>query len=419
MKIVIIGSGLIGLTAAYFLRLRGHDVTVLERLEGPGQGASLANGGLLTPSMPEPWNAPGCWRPLLSSVCRSDSAIQLRLRAVPSLTSWGVTFLRNSAPKRYARNTLSNLTLALHSVQVLRKLRLQLLLEYGATGVGTLRIFRDPAALEHAQGYAARWTSHGLRFAPLDPAAVIALEPSLAPIAGELAGAIHYQDDEVGDAYRFCLALTKRATQTGVTFRFGSTATRLETRRGEVTAVRCESLQVPGDVFIVAAGCYSGPLLRRLQARIPVQPVKGYSATFDRDQHRSDLRVPVIDDDLHVGIVPLGGSLRVVGTAEFAGFDVKLNRQRLNLLFRVLKQVLPRTQFNADAATPWCGLRPVSADGVPIIGRTRFQNLYVSTGHGHLGWTMAAGSADILADIVDQVAPSIDPSPFDPTRFVS
>jgi D-amino-acid dehydrogenase len=417
MKVLIIGSGLIGLTTAWFLRRNGHEVAVIDRAEGPGQETSFANGALLTPSMAEPWNAPGCWRVLLGSLGRSDAAMQLRLRALPAMAGWGLRFLSNSRAAIFERNTVSNSRLALYALEVLQSLRQQTAIEYGRTARGSLKIFRDQASLDLASEALARTSAKGADFRTLSNRETAELEPALAPIADQLAGAIHYGADETGDAYRFCVALAEHAKQQGVDFRFGTEVTSLEVRSGRITAVIAGSERFEADRYVVAAGSYSTPLLRRVGVNLPVRPAKGYSVTFDDHQDRPSLGIPVIDDHWHAAVVPLAGAIRVAGTAEFAGFDLTLSQARIQNLLKLLREVLPRARIDLGTARPWCGLRPMSVDGVPIIGPTPISNLFVNTGHGHLGWTMAAGSGQLLADLVSGNVPSIDPAPYALTRF--
>ena len=417
MKIVIIGSGLIGLTCAYVLRRQGHEITVIDRAKGAGLETSFANGSLLTPSMSDPWNAPGCWRILLGSLGNSNSALQLRLRALPSLAGWGVTFLRNSRPAAFERNTRSNLRLCLYSLNVLQSLRQNTGIEYGRSARGSLKIFRDQVSLDRASAAAISLQSDGLSFRRLSRNETIEFEPALAPISSALAGGIYYDIDETGDAYRFCAALAEHTRQHGVEFRFRTEVTALEMRSGAVTAVVCGRERFIADRYIVAAASYSAPLLRRVGVHLPVQPAKGYSVTFDDRQGKPSLSIPVVDDSLHAVIVPLQGAIRVAGTAEFAGFDRTLNQNRIRNLRKLVQDVLPRGTFDPETANPWCGLRAMSADGVPIIGPTPVSNLLVNSGHGHLGWTMAAGSAQLLADLISGDSPPIDPAPYALERF--
>lgn len=417
MHIIVIGCGLIGVTSAYCLGLCGYEVTVLERAEGPARETSFANGSLLTPSMPEPWNSPGCWRTLLSSLGRSGAALQLRLRALPSLAGWGIAFLRHSSRARFEQSVRRNLRLALHSLGVMDSIRTQDPFEFGHYARGTLRIFRDAAALSRAAQGAERLSAEGLRFRVLSTSETIAREPALAPIADQLSGAVHYEADQTGDAYRFCTELAKLAARMGVKFRFGAHVTHLERRSDKVVAVHSERETFLADRYVVAAGSYSAPLLRGIGIRVPVRPAKGYSVTLPVRDGASSLRTPILDDDWHAAIVPLQGALRVAGTAEFAGFDLNLNARRVQNLRTLLKQALPTLDADWAKANAWCGLRPMSADGVAIIGATPVSNLFVNTGHGPLGWTTAAGSADLLAHLMAGRRPFTDPAPYALARF--
>lgn len=417
MKVLVIGSGLIGITTAYFLAQYGHEVSVIDRASGPGQETSFANGALLTPSMAEPWNSPGVWRALLASLGRSDAPVQLCLRVLPQLTTWGVRFLSNSRRGAFERNALHNLRLSLYSLEAMRLLREDTYIEYDRTAQGSLRVFRDRASLDLALRAAQRTESAGLRFRGLSPAEIVDLEPTLEPICRELVGGIHYETDEVGDAYRFCLALEDCARREGVKFYYGQEVSTLEICSGAIGAVICGRERREADRYIVAAGSYSPALLRGCGVHLPVQPVKGYSLSFQRDEGLPPLRVPVVDDRLHAVAVPLGSTIRVAGTAEFAGYDLRPNPERIKNLASLLRAIFPRAEFASSHARPWCGLRSVSADGVPIIGPTKVPNLLINTGHGHLGWTMAVGSAVMLAALISGRPPSLDPGPYLLDRF--
>ena len=417
MKALVIGGGLLGISTAYFLGRRGWRVTVVERRHAPGLETSYANGALLSPSMPEPWNAPGCARVLMRSLGRRDAALQLRLKALPRLARWGIEFLRHSSPRRYEENTRKNLHLAMYSRATLEALRAVTPLEYGAAATGTLRVFREPAALDAALEWAERFRAEGLEFRPLSAQDTVALEPALAPIGPRLVGAIHYPLDSVGNAQMFCVALAEAARELGVEFHFGADVREIRTSDGRVSAVLGDSARLTADHCVVAAGSYTPRLLRPLGLRLPVQPVKGYSLTFDRPPRDPPLRIPIADDDLNAVVVPLQNVLRVAGTAEFAGYDLSLPPVRVNNLAALIPQMLPRAGLDPGEGRPWCGLRPMTPDGVPIIGATRIGNLWVNTGHGPLGWTMAAGSGQLLADLMSGTTPGLDPEPYAPARF--
>lgn len=417
VRVIVIGAGLIGVTTAYFLQDRGHEVIVLDREKGPGLDTSFANAGLLTPSMSDPWNTPGCWRHLLASLGQSDAALQLRLRTLPSLAKWGIQFLRNSNVATFERSALSNLHLALYSLRVMQSLRERTGIEYGQSARGSLRIFRSQSACDKALATAERRAGAGLRFRRLSVAQTLEMEPALGPIGDRLAGAIHYRDDETGDAYRFCVALAAYAQQQGVEFRFSTSVSSLEMHSRQVAAAISGGERLFADRYIVAAGSYSTPLLRSVGVHLPIQPAKGYSLTARLRLLQPSPRIPVIDDDLHAAIVPFEGAIRVAGTAELCGYDRALDPRRVRNLRKLLREVLPQALLDLQTLTAWCGFRAMSADGVPIIGSTPVSNLYVNTGHGHLGWTMAAGSGQLLEQILCGESTGIDAEPFALSRF--
>ena len=405
------------MTTAWFLRRYGCEVTVLDRTDGPGRETSFANGSILTPSMADPWNAPGCWRALLRSIGR-NSAMQLRLRALPSLAGWGVQFLRNATPERFASSTLANLRLARYSLEVLARLRDETEIQYWHSARGTLRIFRDEASLAKALNWAKELSREGVAYRALSAELTVELEPALKRIAGQLAGGIHYDGDESGDAHKFCVGLAECAKRAGVEFRFNHEVRSIESTADRVTGVTAGVEHFVADRYVVAAGSYSPLLLARLGVQMPVQPVKGYSLTlYGYPPGATSLSIPVVDDALHAVIVPLERAIRVAGTAEFAGYDRSVPAPRIRNLLQLISNVLPGEVFDPSAAKAWSGLRPMSVDGVPIIGPTPIDNCFVNTGHGHLGWTMAAGSGKALADLMCGNSASFDTAPYALARF--
>jgi D-amino-acid dehydrogenase len=419
MKVVIVGSGLLGTSTAYFLTRHGHEVTVLDRASGPGMETSFANGGMLTPSQADPWNAPGVLWKALRWLGKEDAPLLLRPRALPSLGLWGLSFLRNSRRERHLRNALRNARLAAYSLAVLRRLRGDLAIRYDEACRGTLKVFRDPESMARSAAVAQALASQGVDHRVLDPDALLEVEPALAPIREALVGGIHYPDDESGDAHQFCVALCDAASQGGARFLFGTTVTGLRTRGQEVSAVETASGPLEADAFVVAAGSFSPLLLKPLGIRLPVRPVKGYSVTLPRGGWADGPTVPVVDDALHAAVTPLGERLRVAGTAELAGYDDTLREGRIRNLLALMKRIYPRYPLSLDEseAQPWIGFRPMTPDGAPVLGACRWENLYLNTGHGHLGWSMAAGSGKAVADLMSGQVPEIDLSDYSIGRF--
>ena len=419
MHVVVIGSGLLGVSSAYWLREQGATVTVIERAPGPGRETSFANGALLTPSMADPWNAPGVLWKLLGWLGREDSPMLLRPTAIPGLAGWGLRFLRESRESRFRANTLANVRLSQYSLASLRALRAAGDMSFDHGAVGTLKLVRSARSFDAARAMADWLSGHGVSSRALDREATVGLEPALRPIAHDLVGSIHFPSDEHGDAYRYCESLAALAARRGATFHYGTTVTALEREGRRIARVRTQQGTFPAESVVVAAGSYSRQLLAPTGIALPVAPVKGYSISAPLPAGVSGPRIPILDEELHAVAVPLGGQLRLAGTAEFAGHDLSLPSARIENLVRLLRRTYPEIAARVphESIEPWTGLRPMSADGVPIVSRTPIENLYLNTGHGHLGWTMAAGSGRALADLVMGRAPAIDLAPYALERF--
>lgn len=414
MTILIIGAGLVGLTTAYELLKRGEQVALVEGAESEALGASFANGGLLTPSMSDPWNTPGVHRHLADYLFGSHSALKIRWKAIPSLLGWGPRFLANSRPGPYRTATLANYELGRYSLAILDELRSDLALDFDAADKGTLKFFRSAQALDAAMRVTSELKSFGLNADELDRSAIAALEPCLAPIADQLVGAIHYPNDKSGDAFLFCQALAEQIRALGGSFHFGRTVRSIDVRGGKIVGVDAGDRTLPAERIVIAAATASSGLVRAFGARLAIKPVKGYSVTYSPDPSLRLPAIPVIDDAYHAAITPFGSRLRSVGTAEFAGPDLHLDRDRLDNLATFLKAIYPHIATPATLATgrPWAGLRPVAADGRPYVGAGPVQGLWINSGHGHLGWTLAAGSARLLADLMTGMTPAIAAEPY-------
>jgi len=402
MKITIIGSGLLGLSTAYHLMQEGHQVTIVERQADSALETSFANGGLLTPSLCEPWNAPGVLFEMLKMIGREDSPLLMRPKALPSLIFWGLSFLRNSTRSRYEVSVFRNTRLAKYNLDVMDEMAGKITLSDLGGGLGTMKVCRQAAELDEVRKMAEFLSPENIKFKMLDKNEAFALEPSLKPLGDKVAGGIHFPGDRFGDAHQFCTELTQYLKNNGAQFLFNTRAINMTTKGGRVSQIETDQGSLSADAFILAAGSYSPIIANKAGVKIPVKPCKGYSLTLELDGWTGAPKIPVIDHSLHAVVAPLGNKIRVAGTAEFNGYDTSLHEGRLQNLFDLLGDIFPESTpyINEATTTKWTGLRPVSASGVPIISQTKVKNLYLNTGHGHLGWTTAAASGKALSDLI-------------------
>ncbi len=418
MTVVVLGAGVIGVTTAWYLAQDGHEVVVVDRQPEAGLETSFANGALVTPSMSDPWAAPGAPGLILRYLGREDAPMLLRLRALPGLIGWGLRFLANCAPERWRTNTETVLQLGLYSRDALDALSAATGIAYHRNDRGNLRVYRDAHALEAAEGSAGMYLRLGLPVRVLNGVDCATLEPALRPVADRIAGGVHYPADRSGDALAFTQGLAQRAASAGVQFRFDTTIAGFETAGDRIEAVATDRGRIAADRFVLACGSWSAPLGRRLALRLPVRPVKGYSATLPLGGWNAAPAMPVIDYLRKMATVRLGDRIRLAGTAEFAGYDNSPNPRRGAMLLEGFAELFPEYPAPAaDAVEQWSGLRPMTPDGRPILGTTRWRNLYLNTGHGSLGWTLACGSARALASVIGGRAPDIDISGFRLDRF--
>jgi D-amino-acid dehydrogenase len=413
---VVLGAGVIGVTTAYFLARSGHDVTVIDRQPAAGLETSFANGGLVTPGMSDPWAAPGIPGLILKHLGREDAPFLLRLGALPGMIGWGLRFLRNCEPARWRENTETVLRLAVHSRDALDWVTAETGIAYDRCERGNLRVFPDPASLAKSAKNAAMYRDLGQPVEFLDATGCVALEPALAPVKHQLAGGVHYAGDRSGDCLRFTQSLAHEAARLGVRFDYGTTILGFDIEGQSVSTVRTDKGRLRGERFVLACGSYSMLLARALAIRLPVRPVKGYSATLPVGGWNNAPAMPILDDHRKIAVTRLGDRIRLAGTAEFAGYDRAPNPTRAAMLLRAFAGLFPEYPPNRDAEH-WHGLRPMTPDGRPVIGRTRYANLYLNTGHGPLGWTLACGSARALADLVSGRRPEVDLSGFSLGRF--
>ncbi|HJO22722.1 MAG: D-amino acid dehydrogenase [Myxococcota bacterium] len=421
MHVVVVGAGLLGLSTAHALDQDGHEVSLVEAGDGPGLETSFANSGMLSPSLTDPWNAPGIFFKMFRWLGREDAPFLLRLRAVPSLIGWGARFFWQSGRQRYEKNWISNLRLGLYSMEVLNDLVTEHKLPFARGYTGILKVFRNREELSAGLKQADFLARQEIETRVLDASELVELEPALSGAAHALEGAIHHPIDGHGDAYLFCRALERVLGKAGVQFHYGLQARGFSRDGQRIAAVETDRGPIEGEAFVLAAGSHSVELAATMGVRIPVRPAKGYSITLDLKDGCEHPQIPVVDDSLHVALTPLGEKLRVAGTAEFTGYDKGLTKGRIQNLLDVLGRIYPHCaeQAQSEAVAPWCGHRPMSADGVPILGATSVSNLFLNTGHGPLGWTLASGSGRLVSDLIGGKTPNLPLEPYSVARFRS
>jgi len=404
-----------GLSTAYALQLRGAKVRVIEARDGVGLETSYANAGMLHAFNAAPWNRPGVTTQLLKSLLDPGSAMKLRANAFPSIIGWGLKFLAASRPEPHWHATKNNYELAVASVDHVDTWRLNLNMKIDNCKNGLLNIARSEKEFAAARALTEKLEPVGFKVKVLNPHETVEKEPALAPIADQLVGSFYYPDDYSADAFKFCKAIEAALIQGGAEVVTNTEVLGFLREYGTVIGVKTDTENYQATTTIIAAGAHTPKLIRPLGLKIAVRPVKGYSLTFD---HLPGPKIPVIDDNLHAALTPLGSRMRIAGTAEFTGFDYSLPKHRLNPLFGMLQSVYPELAKDQSlkTATSWCGFRPMSADGIPFIGKTAVKGLAVNTGQGHMGWTLSAGSGELMADILLGQESNLDAMAFDPMR---
>ena len=417
MKVVVLGAGVVGTAAAWFLRQNGHEVTVVEREPAAGLETSFANGGQVSPCHAEPWANPRTPQQALKWMFRADAPLVFKWwRYDPALWHWLIQFLANCTPARTAINTDRTLRVALYSRDCLQALRAETGIHYDEKTLGILHVYRDPKTFDHAQKASELMNGLGLNRVTKTVAEAVAIEPALAGVAHELTGAIFTPDDESGDAHKFTQRLAGLAEKAGVVFCYNTTLTGFERAGDTVTAVVTNRGKIEADAYLMAMGSWSTPWARQLGLALPVYPAKGYSATLAVTDPAKAPQVSLTDDEHKMVYSRLGDRLRCAGTAELAGWNDAMTPVRAEAIVKNATALFPGAGDYASAEL-WCGLRPTTPDSVPLLGRTPLKNFYLDTGHGTLGWTMSCGSGKAVADLISGREPEIDMSGLGLDRF--
>ena len=399
MRIVILGAGVIGVTSAWYLARAGHQVTVIDRQAAPALETSFANAGEVSPGYSAPWAAPGVPLKAVKWLFMKHAPLIVQPRPDLAKLSWLARMLSNCTTEAYAVNKSRMVRLAEYSRDCLIALRAETGIRYDERTRGTLQLFRTRKQVDAAAKDIEVLRADGVPFEVLDTDACIAAEPGLASARDRIVGGLRLPGDETGDCFKFTNGLADMAAAAGVTFRYGVRIDGLEREGDRIAAVRTDAGRFAADAFVVAMGSYSPQLVAPLGMRLPVYPVKGYSITVPIVEEGRAPVSTVMDETHKIAITRLGDRIRVGGMAEIAGFDHSLNPRRRATLEHSVEDLFGGAG-DQSRATFWCGLRPMTPDGTPVVGRSPIGNLFLNTGHGTLGWTMAAGSGKALADII-------------------
>ena len=408
MKVLVLGGGVIGVTSAYYLARAGHEVTLLERQEGLALETSYANAGEISPGYSSPWAGPGVPLKAVRWLLMKHGPLAIRPRLDPAMWSWALRMLRNCTSARYAINKSRMVPLAEYSRDCLRALRAETGIFYDERSQGTLQLFRMQKQLDGIGGDVEVLKKFGIPFEVLDREGCAVAEPALGRVREKFVGGLRLPGDETGDCHIFTTKLAALASA-AVDFRHGVTVQKLLHDGRRATGVRTSEGPIEADAVVIALGSYSPRLLRPLGIRIPVYPIKGYSLTLPIADEAAAPVSTVMDETYKIAITRLGSRIRVGGTAEIAGYDLSLRPSRRAPLEHSVSDLFGGGG-RVEEATFWCGLRPMTPDGPPILGPSGIDGLYLNTGHGTLGWTMACGSGRVLADIVSGRTPEVDVS---------
>jgi D-amino-acid dehydrogenase len=416
MKVIVLGAGVIGTSIAYELARDGHDVEVVDRQSGPALETSFANAGEVSPGYSSPWAGPGVPVKAIKWMLMTHSPLVIWPLLDPAMWRWGAAMLANCTARAYALNKSRMVPIAEYSRDRLKLLRQETGIQYDDRAMGTLQLFRTQKQLDGIGGDIEVLKQYNVPYEVLDRAGFCQVEPALAQTQHKFVGALRLPGDETGDCFLFTNRLAEMAKAKGVRFRFDTRIDGLQVGGGALTGVFTDAGLLRADRYVLALGSYSPLLLKGIGLNIPVYPVKGYSITVPITDASGAPESTIMDETHKVAVTRLGDRIRVGGTAELAGYSLNLREPRRSTLEHVVTDLFPNGG-DVSQASFWCGLRPMTPDGTPIVGTTPIANLLLATGHGTLGWTMAAGTGRVIADLVSGRKPEIDISGLNVDRY--
>ncbi len=416
MKVIVLGAGIIGTASAWFLKREGYDVTVIDRQPGAAQETSFANGCQISVSHAEPWANPSAPMKVLKWLGKEDAPLLYRFRPEWLQWKWAISFLRECTPARTDANIQQIVALCEYSRQTLQAVRAETNIQYDHLTRGILHFYTEEKEFELSLPSAKLMRDLGCPRESISADEVIKIEPALSSIRDKIVGGDFTATDESGDVYKLTTGLAQKAEEAGVDFQFNTTITRLLTE-GTGAAAKITGVEVidgagrhktlHADAFVVAMGSFSEQLLRPLGINLLLYPGKGYSATYKVTNPDAAPSVSLTDDGYKLVVSRLGDRLRVAGTCELNGYSRELNNTRCEAITRRTRELFP-DGCDYDNPTYWAGLRPLTPSNIPYVGKTKFNNLFLNTGHGTLGWTMGCGSGRAIAEIIAGRQPDID-----------
>lgn len=419
MQVLVLGAGVVGVTSAWYLAKAGHEVTVVDRQVDVALETSYANAGQISPGYSAPWAAPGIPIKAVKWLMQDLAPFMINGKEIdPQTLSWMTKMLANCTEGAYHTNKARMMRLAEYSRDCFINLRDELEIDYDQRTQGTLQVFRTQKQVDAAQKDIAVLQECGVNFQALDTAGCIEYEPALANVQEKIVGGLRLPGDETGDCYKFCNALADECKKLGVNFVMKTDILSINKEAGKITGVNTSRGKMTADSYLVALGSYSTPMLADIGLKIPVYPIKGYSLTLpilDADKAPTST---VMDETYKVAVTRFEDRIRVGGTAEIASYNKELQEKRRANVEFVVSDLFPGGG-DVEKAEFWTGLRPMTPDGTPILGETRYSNLFLNTGHGTLGWTMSLGSGKYIADIISQQAPDIDSEGLSMFRYAS